>query len=76
MGPISDSWGRRPVYVVVLVIYVAASSGAAVAKQIWQLSMMIILQGFSDSSTLPLCMYQHYVLWHMLISLILYQTLR
>ncbi|ORZ00925.1 major facilitator superfamily domain-containing protein, partial [Syncephalastrum racemosum] len=55
MGPLSDTWGRRPVYIFILLVYVAASSGAAISKQIWHLSIMIILQGFADSSTLPLC---------------------
>lgn len=51
-GPLSDSFGRRRVVVVALVIYTGASIGCALVADIQQLIVLRILQGLSASAAL------------------------
>ena len=51
-GPLSDSFGRRRVVWVALVIYAAASVGCAVVEDIHQLILLRIAQGLSASAGL------------------------
>ncbi len=51
-GPLSDSFGRRPVVWVALLIYMAASIGCALVEDIHQLIVLRILQGLSASAAL------------------------
>lgn len=46
-GTLSDSFGRRPVILVCLVVYVAASIGCAAAPDFAQLLLFRVLQGMS-----------------------------
>ncbi len=45
IGPLSDRYGRRPVLLVALVIFVFASLGCALASDIWVFLAFRILQG-------------------------------
>lgn len=45
MGPLSDRYGRRPVLLTGLAIFVAASLGCALATDVWTFLVFRILQG-------------------------------
>jgi Bcr/CflA subfamily drug resistance transporter len=45
MGPLSDRFGRRPVLLAGLVIFILASLGCALANDIWTFLLFRILQG-------------------------------
>ncbi len=45
MGPLSDRFGRRPVLLICMVIFVVASIGCAVAESIWVFLGFRMLQG-------------------------------
>lgn len=51
-GPLSDSFGRRRVVLVALIIYAAASIGCVLVEDIHQLILLRIAQGFSASAGL------------------------
>lgn len=51
-GPLSDSFGRRRVVLVALMIYAAASIGCVLVEDIHQLILLRIAQGFSASAGL------------------------
>lgn len=45
MGPLSDLFGRRPVLLVGMVIFILASLGCALATNIWSFLLFRMLQG-------------------------------
>ena len=49
-GPLSDKYGRRPVLIAGLVIYIAASFACAVSWDIWHLILFRILQAIGGSA--------------------------
>ncbi|MDD4484243.1 MAG: multidrug effflux MFS transporter [Methanoregula sp.] len=49
-GPLSDKYGRRPVLITGLVIYIAASAACAAAWDIWHLIFFRILQAIGGSA--------------------------
>ncbi|KAK9447305.1 major facilitator superfamily domain-containing protein [Limtongia smithiae] len=53
-GSLSDSLGRRPVYIVCLVIYIGANIGLALTRWYSMLFVMRLLQAFGVASTVSL----------------------
>jgi DHA1 family bicyclomycin/chloramphenicol resistance-like MFS transporter len=49
-GPLSDKYGRRPVLLAGLALYIAASAGCAVSGEIWHLIAFRILQAVGGSA--------------------------
>ncbi len=49
-GPLSDRYGRRPVLLVGLALYIAASAGCALSWEIWHLIAFRILQAVGGSA--------------------------
>jgi len=49
-GPLSDKYGRRPVLLVGLALYIAASAACAVSWDIWHLILFRILQAIGGSA--------------------------
>lgn len=49
-GPLSDKYGRRPVLVVGLLIYIAASCACAISWEIWHLIFFRVLQAVGGSA--------------------------
>lgn len=49
-GPLSDKYGRRPVLLTGLALYIAASAACAVSWDIWHLIIFRILQAFGGSA--------------------------
>src|SRR3546814_14399107 len=45
MGPLSDRFGRRPVILAPLAVFIAASLGCLLAGDIWTLLVFRLLQG-------------------------------
>ena len=45
MGPLSDRYGRRPILLSALALFVAASLGCALAPEIWVSGRFLVLQG-------------------------------
>ncbi|ABN57627.1 MULTISPECIES: Bcr/CflA family efflux MFS transporter [Methanoculleus] len=55
-GPLSDRYGRRPVLLVGLALYIAASAGCAVSWEIWHLIAFRILQAVGGSAASAVAM--------------------
>ncbi|KUK99766.1 MAG: Drug resistance transporter, Bcr/CflA subfamily [Methanoculleus marisnigri] len=55
-GPLSDRYGRRPVLLVGLTLYIAASAGCAVSWDIWCLIAFRILQAVGGSAAAAVAM--------------------
>lgn len=55
-GPLSDRYGRRPVLLVGLALYIAASAGCAVSWDIWHLIAFRILQAVGGSAASAVAM--------------------
>ncbi|MFA5331696.1 MAG: Bcr/CflA family efflux MFS transporter [Methanoregula sp.] len=49
-GPLSDKYGRRPVLITGLVLYIAASAACAISWDIWHLIFFRILQAVGGSA--------------------------
>ena len=49
-GPLSDKYGRRPVLIAGLAIYIAASAACALSGNIWHLIFFRVLQGIGGSA--------------------------
>jgi DHA1 family bicyclomycin/chloramphenicol resistance-like MFS transporter len=49
-GPLSDKYGRRPILLIGLVLYIAASAACAVSWDIWHLIFFRILQAIGGSA--------------------------
>lgn len=49
-GPLSDKYGRRPVLIIGLALYIAASAACAVSWDIWHLILFRILQAIGGSA--------------------------
>ncbi len=49
-GPLSDKYGRRPVLLAGLALYIAASIGCAVSPDIWSLTTFRVLQAIGGSA--------------------------
>ncbi|KAI9251476.1 major facilitator superfamily domain-containing protein [Phascolomyces articulosus] len=53
-GPISDSWGRRPVYLVSFLIFIVTCLGLASIQAFWGLLILRMLQAYGESSSIAL----------------------
>ncbi|KAL0076357.1 major facilitator superfamily domain-containing protein [Phycomyces blakesleeanus] len=53
-GSLADVWGRRPVYIMTLVIYLGACAGLAESKTYWLLLVLRMLQAFGSSSVVAI----------------------
>ena len=49
-GPLSDKYGRRPVLLAGLALYIAASAGCAASLEVWHLVAFRILQAIGGSA--------------------------
>lgn len=49
-GPLSDKYGRRPILLAGLALYIAASAGCALSWSIWHLSAFRVLQAIGGSA--------------------------
>ncbi|KAF7724883.1 hypothetical protein EC973_000596 [Apophysomyces ossiformis] len=53
-GSLADVWGRRPVYLITVIIYTGACIGLALAPVYWLLLVLRMLQAFGSSSTIAI----------------------
>lgn len=53
-GPLADTYGRRPVLVSFLMLYVSGSVGSLLAPEIWTLLVMRLLQGMVAAAGMAL----------------------
>ncbi|KAF7724548.1 hypothetical protein EC973_000925 [Apophysomyces ossiformis] len=53
-GSLADKWGRRPVYILTLSIYIGACIGLALTPVYWLLLVLRMLQPFGSSSTIAI----------------------
>lgn len=53
-GPLSDILGRRPIYIICLLIYIIANIGLALAKSYWMLFGFRCLQAAGGASTVSI----------------------
>lgn len=51
-GPLADLWGRRPIYLMTMVIYVGACIGIALTPNLAGLMVLRMLQAFGSSSVI------------------------
>lgn len=56
-GSLSDSWGRRPIYLSTLIVYLGTCVGCALAPDYASLLVLRMLQAFGSSSVIALGMY-------------------
>ncbi|KAI9018103.1 major facilitator superfamily domain-containing protein [Phycomyces nitens] len=53
-GSLADVWGRRPVYLMTLIIYIGACVGLAESRTYWLLLVLRMLQAFGSSSVVAI----------------------
>ena len=53
-GSLADVWGRRPIYLATLSVYMASCIGLALAPVYWVLLVLRMLQAFGSSSVIAL----------------------
>lgn len=53
-GSLSDSWGRRPIYLSTLIVYIGTCVGCAFAPNFASLLVLRMLQAFGSSSVIAL----------------------
>ncbi|KAI8985931.1 major facilitator superfamily domain-containing protein, partial [Pilobolus umbonatus] len=51
-GSLADIWGRRPVYLSTLLVYMGSCVGLAMAPKFWVLILLRMLQAFGSSSVI------------------------
>ncbi|GAB5585730.1 hypothetical protein Unana1_00630 [Umbelopsis nana] len=53
-GALSDVWGRRPVYLSTMLVYIGACVGLALTKSYWLLLVLRMAQAFGSSSVVAI----------------------
>jgi MFS family permease len=53
-GSLADIWGRRPVYLGTLIVYMGACVGLAMTPAYWVLLVLRMLQAFGSSSVIAI----------------------
>jgi MFS family permease len=53
-GALSDVWGRRPVYLSTMLVYVGACIGLAMNDKYWVLLVLRMIQAFGSSSVVAI----------------------
>lgn len=63
-GSLSDAWGRRPVYLSTIVVYMGSCIGLALAPSYAALLVLRMLQAFGSSSVIAIGMFLVTFIFH------------